>query len=727
MQPPGAELAAPRTPAREALPFRSLARCRVEHGGLFLDLGSETQQLHRAFSLGPFNDVTAESWADRSHARFSAAEVTYDFWLREPRDALSLRVRARGGSATQLSATIDQTRVGHQRLRGADFQTLVFPTLASPLSAGRHQLRLRWSGRSATDPGYLGQAEWIHWADPAQPAAQYRAPRERGLLSDVSVGSPRRAIALEAPSSISCPVLIQPGTELQLGLGYWGEGEGVARIAARSDGGPQRVLLERRVGAAAGATWADVRVSLEPFATQLVELELAALSDGSTGRVAFSEPRVVVTGAQSTPAPARLAVLVIASGLHRELLPPFAGPRPLRHLARLTAASVRFPDYRVPTTLVGGVVATLLSGLPPLAHQLLSPSSRLPASLPLLSERVHELSGESAFFSGVPQTRGVFGFDRGWNRYEAFSPVQDLPATAPLERARGWLEQQLERDAGLRRLLVLHLRGGHPPWDLTREEVAQLEPQEYTGALEARRGGIILEHQRTQPRPAQRRLSSADWTRLQALELAALAKQDEELGALLDLLERSKLWEQTLFVLTGDVGPGDGPEAPFGDAQPLSEDRLVVPLWIKLPGARQAGAVISGPVTSVDVSATLAAALGLPAKDGREGLDLARRALGEGPAVGRPLLSQLGSEYALRWGRWLLRGTSPQTPRLCDLSADPACANDALERNPLTAEALWRATFDEHRRQSALEGAAPRSELAPVDRETSAALRVWGE
>jgi hypothetical protein len=345
----------------------------------------------------------------------------------------------------------------------------------------------------------------------------------------------------------------------------------------------------------------------------------------------------------------------------------------------------------------------------------------------LLSERVHELSGESAFYSGVPQTRGVFGFERGWNRYEAFSPVQDLPATEPLERARGWLEQRLGRDRELRRLLVLHLRGGHPPWDLAREEVAQLEPHDYSGSLEARRGGIILKHQRAQPRPAQRRLSPADWTRLQALELAALAKQDEALGAVLDLLERSQLWDQTLLVFTGDVGPGDGPEAPFGDAQPLSEDRLVVPLWIKLPGGRQAGTVIPGPVTSVDVSATLAAALGLPAKDGLEGLDLARLAMGEGPVTGRPLASQLGSEYALRWGHWLLRGTSPQTPTLCDLGADPACANDALERSPLAAEALWRAAFDEHRRQAALESAAPRSELAPVDRETAAALQVWGE
>jgi len=725
-----AETAEPATTAaREAYPFRALARCRIDHGGLFLDLGSETSQLHRSFSLGPFNDVSSESWGDQSYARFAAANAQYDFWLRDPEQGLQLRVRAKPGSAGTLSASVDQTRLGTLRLRSPSFQTLSFPALESTLGAGRHQLRLHWSGHGAGDAGDFALAEWLHWAEPGQAAAQYRAPRERSLLRDVSAGGkPRRAVVLEAPGYLSCPLLVERATRLQLGLAYWGDGEGVARIAVRRDGGPRRVLLERRVGGSpGGAPWADVELELDDFASQLVELELEAAQDGALGGIAFSEPRIVTPASSRAQPPARLVVLLIASGVHRELLPPFSGTRRLRQATRLANASVRFPEYRVPTTLAGGVVASLLSGLPPLAHQLASSKARLPASVQILSERVHELSGESAFFSGVPQTRAVFGFDRGWNRYEALSPVQDLPASAPLERARAWLEQALERDPELRRLLVIHVRGGHPPWDLSHEQVAELEPRDYTGLLEARRGGILLASQRAQPRPAQRRLSPADWSRLQALELAALAKQDDALGALLELLERSQLWDQTLFVFTGDVAPGDAPEAPFGDGVSMSEDRLVVPLWLKLPGGRFAGSVVAGPVTSVDVAVTIATALGLPAKENREGLDLARLAMGEGPAAGRPILSTLGAEYALRWGSWLLRGTSPKTPTLCDLSADPACANDALERSPLAAEALWRATFDEQRRQGGVEGATRRPELAPIDRDTAAALQVWGD
>ena len=61
--------------ARDVYPFRSLARCRVDHGGAFLDLGSETSQFHRSFSLGPFTDVSGEGWGDQGSARFSAADA----------------------------------------------------------------------------------------------------------------------------------------------------------------------------------------------------------------------------------------------------------------------------------------------------------------------------------------------------------------------------------------------------------------------------------------------------------------------------------------------------------------------------------------------------------------------------------------------------------------------------------------------------------------------------
>jgi hypothetical protein len=715
-------------------PFQPAALCRVDHGGMFLDLGTDASHARRSFALGPFSDVASDTWSDQSYTRVSSADVSYDFWLTEQRSDLEVRVRAKAGASGTLAASIDQTRLGSARVKSEGFTTLVFPRPKGPLAPGRHQLGLRWSGRSAGDRRPLGMIEWIHWAEPGQRAAEYRPPRQRSLRDDMVLGGvPRRSIVLEAPGRLGCPVRLTRDATLELGVGYHGDGSAVARVLARRDGAPPLVLAERRVGGKAEDAWIDLSLNLAPLGHHLAQIELEASGETASGpgRVAFSEPHLVTPEAPERAPRAKLVVLVVASGLHRELLPPFEGTRRLRRISQLAEASARFPEYRAPTTVVGAVMGTLLSGLPPLAHGLDSTKLRLARGVLTLGDRIRETSGESAFFTGVPSTRAAFGFDHGWNTFEEFSPVNDVAASAPLEHAKTWLERAIERDRDhepVSRLLVVHIRGGHPPWDLSRDEVAELEPREYMGLLEARRGGLILNTIRNHSRPAQRRLTPPDWVRLKALQLAALEKQDAALGALVELLERERLWNDTLFIFAGDVTMGEPPEAPFGTARPLTEDRLLAPLWVKFPGGRFAGSEVPGPVSSVDVADTVAGALGIALPDELGGVDLYRLATGTGPVLSRGLLATLGQEYSMRYGPWLLRGTSPKAPTLCELGVDPACVHDVFAASPLAAETLWRMTFEAHRQARLLESTGnAKAEPALLDKDTAAALQVWGD
>jgi hypothetical protein len=695
---------------------------------MFLDLSTDASHARRSFALGPFTDLASDTWSDQSYTRFTSRDAHYDFWLREELAHFELRVRAKGGSAGTLTARIDQQPLGSARASSEGFETLTFAGPKVPLAPGRHQVDLRWVGRAQNDGRTFGMVEWIHWAAPEQAARQYRAPLERSLRDDVVLGDePRRALVLESPATLGCAVQLLRDTRIAFGLGYRGEGSVVAQLRARRDGAPLQILVERRLTAAPSPVWSDLEIDLDKVGPHLVELELAVHGGKPGARLAVSEPRITAATTPSAPARAKVAIVVVASGLHRELLPPFAGSRRLRHMSQLADASARFTEYRVPTTVVGGVMASLLSGLAPLSHAVVLPKSRLPAQVQTLADRLREKSGESALFTGVPHTRAAFGFARGWHHYEAFSPVSDVPASEPLARARSWLEQALARDPDVPRLLVIHVRGGHPPWDLSREEVADLEPREYGGLLEARRGGIILSTIRGHSRLAQRRLTAPDWVRLRAMQLAALARQDLALGQLVELLERAKLWDETLFAFMGDVPSGDPPEAPFGAVRPLTEERLLTPLWIKFPRAQFAGSTVSGLATSVDVPETIAEALGLQWPVELPGESLFHLAAGNGPPVGRSVVATHGHEYATRWGAWLLRGTSPKPPILCELRVDPACAHDVLEASPMAAEALWRATFEAYRGPRMLEGNARSPEAAEIDKETAAALEVWGE
>jgi hypothetical protein len=274
--------------------------------------------------------------------------------------------------------------------------------------------------------------------------------------------------------------------------------------------------------------------------------------------------------------------------------------------------------------------------------------------------------------------------------------------------------------------VVVGLRGGHPPWDLTREETALLKPQEYAGILEPRRAGLVLGALREKQRKAARRIGDDEWIRLRALHDAALAKQDAALGKLIAMLKDKGAWPETLFIVTSDVGIGNAPDIPFDPAAPLSEDRLLLPLLERFPGDGLAGREVTLPTTASDVAYTVLKSLGLDVSRLRAA-DLFTRASGTAALTGDIDLATSAEDYSARLGNWLLRGASGKLPRLCAQDIDPACTTDGLDQRPLAARALWLSAFAvaaRNAREAAQLGPRERAELDP---ETTAALTVWGD
>jgi hypothetical protein len=302
-----------------------------------------------------------------------------------------------------------------------------------------------------------------------------------------------------------------------------------------------------------------------------------------------------------------------------------------------------------------------------------------------------------------------------------YSPVEGAPAVAPITEATRWTVDHM-KSVDARALVVVHARGGHPPWDVTINESAKLPPSEYSGPMEARRAGELIA--RARARHSRFRLSENDRTRMWAIYEAALAGQDRALGQFVEALKKANLWDETLFVVTGDVSTGADSRAPFGDGEELAEPLLRVPLWVHFPGSALAGKRVTSPTAVTDVARSVLDALQLPSPDGFEGLDLF--AIGSGAALpaGRPAFATLGSRYALRLGDMALSGTAGKTPTLCELSSDPNCEVDRFERMPRTGAFLFRLAFDAE--MAAEKHRHPR-EPATVDANTAAALQVWGE
>jgi arylsulfatase A-like enzyme len=717
------EAGTPRDPPIHDL-LDSLPGCEVRHRGISIDLGTRADKPRRGFRVGPFDDTLDVMRGGATFSRLLARKNSYEFSLDQPIEGLFVSARVHAGAAKRMNIAIDDRRVGSVKLAPGETRIVSVPPLAAELPAGRHSVTLSFSGRAPEDVGFA-EVDWIRLAVEDDIAATYAAPTREDIVSDVVLdGRPRRSLVLRAPSTVRCPLRISTGAKLRFSLGFWGSGRGNAEVRLVADGAAPITLSERKIAGGSGATWVPIELDLGEHAGRVVGLELSAIEASRGGRVVFGDPVIAQSVEPARIPETRTVVLVIAAGLARRHVPPWGPTGGWTAVGELARQGAAFSGYRVPSTVESAVVASIASGLPPRAHALEDPAARLPGSVRTLSEMFKEAGGRTAMFTGAPTTFAAFGFDSGWDRYERYSPVKDLPASEPLQAAAKWLEQAIEDPAAPKRLLVVHTRGAHPPWDVAKEDVAKLPPEEYSGPIDARRGAITLGNVRARRQRAQRKLDDQDWVRLRALEGAALARQNDGFLRIMSVLEKKGAWDDALFIVVGDVAPGEPPEIPFDPAGPLAEDRLAVPLLVKFPKGRFASKEIAAGATAVDVTRTVLEALRIAIPEHVRGVDLFELAAGIEPLAGRPIVAVMGDSYATRLGALLLQGQLGRTPKLCQLDVDPACLSDVFGKMPIAGTALWQWTYDFE--ATARERRRAEREPASIDAETAAGLTVWG-
>ena len=102
----------------------------------------------------------------------------------------------------------------------------------------------------------------------------------------------------------------------------------------------------------------------------------------------------------------------------------------------------------------------------------------------------------------------------------------------------------------------------------------------------------------------------------------ALAYLDDQIGKLIEELDRRHLLDHTIVLLTADHGEEFGEHGLFDHGNSLYRPSVQVPLLVVYRGVAPAGRQVEQPVTLRDVAATLADLAGLPA--------------GEVPGVSRP-------------------------------------------------------------------------------------------
>lgn len=241
--------------------------------------------------------------------------------------------------------------------------------------------------------------------------------------------------------------------------------------------------------------------------------------------------------------------------------------------------------------------------------------------------------------------RAETGLARGFDLYDDRLEETPRATTAEIQRSGGdtlataldWLDTVADRPF----FLFLHIYEPHTPWE-PPPEIAARYGATYDGEVVA---------------------------------------ADAVVGALLDGLRERDLYDGSTVLFLSDHGEGLGDHGEQEHGVLLYRESLQVPLLLKLPGNRLAGAAVKDPVQLIDVPPTLLELAGVVLPEGLSGASLLSFALPkrETQPAGRPLYAETfhpqlrfgwsGLTSVIAGRHHYIEGTGRE---LFDVVADPA-------------------------------------------------------
>ena len=271
------------------------------------------------------------------------------------------------------------------------------------------------------------------------------------------------------------------------------------------------------------------------------------------------------------------------------------------------------------------------------------------------------------------------------NRYRRHVET-DWSAPATMRTAMEWLERNYTRESFL---LWVDCFDPHEPWD---------PPQHYVDLYDP---NYDLPEDCDYPVNARCDfLSERELKHTRARYAGEVTMVDRWFGQLIETVQLTGLWDDTMIVFTADHGhylnyPGDGgligkPLSHGGEHWPFHQSLARIPLLVRLPGAPTAGKRVRGIAQPPDVAPTILEALGLDVPDRCHGESFLPLLRGERQKRRRHAvygahrqLAQISNDR-VSYSAWEAR----REPALYDLREDPLMERDLAAKDPVRAAKL---------------------------------------
>lgn len=700
--------------------FKEDPSCSIGHRGSLIDFGSTS--IRRVRVRGA-RDAHVEAkpieHGGASWLRISAREVTVPFPA--PMDGvgaaegkpLAVSIRIQGGVARSASLYVNGKPVGSVKLAKGEISVVTLKANGIILKPSENEFSLRFNGLGRGSD-VAADVDWVR-VGPYDDDSPYAAPTRNDVIDTVRVrNDPKQALSLRAPGFVRCSAFLPEGATLTASLGLFGGAEADAEVRLVRDREASVVLATTHL--VNDQPWRPISVPL-PGKASFAEVQLVVTRASKGARVAFADAHVVGATDSSADVPpmrgAKSVVVVVLGSVVPKQISTYGGTVEMPELGALATTGVVFDAHRATSNLSIATLASLLTGVDVDVHGVTDSLTKLPSGATTLADCAREGGVQTAFFTGNPWTGATFGFSRGWGTFQATDPTDPGDGTKIFDDAAGWITEH--RDG--RFLVVVHARGGHPPWEASREELKEMLPAGYAGVIEGRHAGEILSRVRS---ARDTRFTDADKVRMWALHSLGLKQADAGLGRLIATLRSLKRDEDTAILVTSDVSPDASARVPFGEGDAPTEPSLESILMIRPPPGNLQDPIRTKVASStIDVPTTVLAALGLAPPASFQGVDLFRvgRASMRAPRV---RYARAHDQYSLGWGSLVLQGRQRSVTRFCDLALEATCAIDVREAYPIAFSRMLAAVEERDAlKRFPREGADP-------DATVQNALRLWG-
>ncbi len=418
---------------------------------------------------------------------------------------------------------------------------------------------------------------------------------------------------------------------------------------------------------------------------RLIRLSLPAMAVGTAAaawlihdRLDSAESRTLAARPPARPG-APNVLLIVLDTVRAENLSLHGHHRPTTpNLERLARRGVLFTEARTTAPWTAPAHGSLMTGRWP--HELsIAPGVPLDATFPTLAEVLGGAGYATAGFVGnLDCCNALYGIDRGFARYEdayenqTVSLVETLGSSALGRRvlqATGRPMGAFDGEFGLQRKTAAMLNSDLLGWLAQRPADRPFfafvnyydahRPYRYYTPPESRFGKAVLPfedqaaleqmyYDAIAGRPGQSGLTPEQ----AGLELTqfyhdaydtCIAYVDQQLGLLVDELERRGELENTLIIVTSDHGEEIGERGRLIHGASVYSTEAHVPLVVVPPAGSSRAGVVNDPVTLRDVPATIAEWTGLGLSSPFPGHPLTQHAANgwDWPATRSPVLCEL--------------------------------------------------------------------------------------